>query len=400
MHLAKRIAFRFAAIYFVLYFLPFPIDALFESPGAPAWYAKFWDPPVNALGRLLGIHARLHTVDGPDGLGHYVQLVCFALVAAVATGVWSARDRRTPRHRAHDLLSVWLRYVLAAWMFAFGFAKVIPSQMLLPDPAVLVMPYGESTPMKLLWTFMGTAPAYEQFTGVAEVVGGLLVLTRRTTALGALVCAGVLANVAMMNVCYDVYVKVQATHLLMLSLFLLLPSTRRLVDALVLGRAVPKLVTEALFPERWRRPLLALKVVFVAGILYAQAVPSVRHYYEAGDGAPLPDPYGVFEVEEMRRDDEIVAPLLTDATYWHRLYFGRRGAGVVYADGSRETLALHGETPGAWTWTRTTFTVTHVEEGRLLVAGILDGKTITVRAQATDPKNVRLVQRPFHWYFE
>jgi hypothetical protein len=399
MRVAKRVALRFAALYFVLYFLPFPIDALFESPGAPAWYARLWDPPVNALGRLLGIHAQLRTVDGPDGLGHYVQLACFALVSAAVTGVWSALDRGEPSDRAHELLYVWLRYVLAAWMFAFGFAKVIPSQMPLPDPAVLVMPYGESTPMRLLWTFMGTAPVYERLAGVAEVVGGMLVLTRRTAALGALVCAGVLANVVTMNVCYDVPVKIDATHLLMLSLFLLLPNARRLLDALVLGRSVAALETTPTFAPRWRRPLVALSVVLIAGVLYTQAAASARHY-EAEDGAPPPDPYGVYDVEEMRRDDAIVAPLLTDPTCWHRLYFGRRGAGVVYADGSRETLALPGPTRGTWAWTRSTFTVGRAEEGRLLVEGTVDGRHIAVRARPTDPRNLRLVQRSFHWYFE
>jgi mono/diheme cytochrome c family protein len=399
MRVTKRVALRFAATYFALYFLPFPVDALFESPGAPAWYARIWDPPVNALGRLLGIHAQLRTVDGPDGLGHYVQMACFAIVAAVAAGAWSVLDRRRPREDVHDLLGVWLRYVLAAWMFAFGLAKVIPSQMPLPDPAVLVMPYGESTAMKLLWTFMGTAPAYEQLTGAAELAGGLLVLSRRTAALGALVCAGVLANVVAMNVCYDVPVKIDASHLLMLSLFLLLPSARRLVDALVLGRAVPALVARTPLPSRWRRPLQALNVAFVAGVLYTQGAASAHHYYEAGDGAPLPDPYGIYDVEEMRRDDAVVAPLLTDATCWHRLYFGRRGAGVVYADGSRETLASPGTSRGTWSWARNAMTVSHAEDGHLLVEGVVDGKRIAVRARPTDPRNLRLVDGRFHWYF-
>jgi hypothetical protein len=284
-------------------------------------------------------------------------------------------------------------------MFAFGFAKVIPSQMPLPDPAILVMPYGESTPMTLLWTSIGAAPVYEQFAGVAEVVGGLLLLAPRTTALGALVCAGVLANVVMMNVGYDVYVKIESTHLLVLSLFLVLPSSRRLVNALVLGRAVPALDVQPPWPARWPRALVALQVAFVAGVLYRQAAPSVQHY-EAVDGAPLPDPFGVYDVEEMRRDGEIVAPLLSDATYWHRLYFGRQGAGVVYADGARETLAQPGSSPGTWTWTRNAFTVAHVEDGRLLVEGTVNGKVVAVRARPTDARNLRLLQRRFHWYFE
>ncbi|HEY3819029.1 MAG TPA: hypothetical protein VGL81_17790 [Polyangiaceae bacterium] len=403
MRMIQRVAFRLCALYFVLYFLPFPVDAVFEPPGAPAWYARFWDPPVNALGRVFGIHAPLHTVDGPDGLGHCVQLGSFFLVAALATGVWTALDRRWPHdERAHDFLILWLRYALAAWMLAFGFAKVIPSQMALPDPSLMVTPYGESTPMRLLWAFMGTSPAYERFAGAAELAGGLLLLRRRTTALGALVCAAVLANVAMMNVCYDVPVKLDAIHLFLLSTFLLLPSSRRLVDTLVLGRAVPALAAPALFPVRWRRPISALAILFVAGVIYKQGSASGRHYFDdaRGDGSPLPDPYGVYEVEEMRRDGVVVAPLLTDATYWHRLYFGRLGAGVVYADGSRETLALPGSTRGTWTSTRYAVKVTHAEDGRLLVEGTVNGQKVVAIARPTDPKNRRLLQSSIHWYFD
>ncbi|HEX3344612.1 MAG TPA: hypothetical protein VHS09_08560 [Polyangiaceae bacterium] len=331
-----------------------------------------------------------------------MQVICFLLVAALTTATWSVLDwRRADTQRAHDLLVAWLRYVLAAWMFAFGFAKLIPSQMSLPDPGLLVMPYGESTRMKLLWTFMGTSPVYEQFAGGAELLGGLLLLARRTTALGALVCAGVLANVAMMNFCFDVPVKLDAVHLLLLSMFLALPSARRLVDTLVLGRAVPALDQPPLVATRWHRHFLALTVVFVAGILYTQAARSERNYYDArADGASLPEPYGVFDVEEMRRDGETVAPLLTDGTYWHRVYFGRLGAGVVYADGTRERLALPGSTRGAWTGTRGAFEVRHGEEGRLLVEGTLGEKAISVRARPTDPKNLLLLQRRSHWYLE
>ena len=47
-----------------------------------------------------------------------------------------------------------------------------------------------------------------------EVLGALLLLFRRTTALGAAVLAVVLVNVVMMNFCYDVPVKINGVHYL------------------------------------------------------------------------------------------------------------------------------------------------------------------------------------------
>jgi hypothetical protein len=61
--------------------------------------------------------------------------------------------------------------------------------------------------MGLLWTFMGASAAYTIFTGLGELVGGLLLTTRRTALAGALVSAAVMTHVAVLNFCYDVPVK-------------------------------------------------------------------------------------------------------------------------------------------------------------------------------------------------
>lgn len=57
--------------------------------------------------------------------------------------------------------------------------------------------------MGLLWNFIGASAAYTIFTGVAEVLGGLLLVARRTALLGALVCIGVMSNVVLLNFSYD-----------------------------------------------------------------------------------------------------------------------------------------------------------------------------------------------------
>ena len=55
-------------------------------------------------------------------------------------------------------------------MFGYGFAKLCLSQFAPPSPARLDQPIGESTPMGILWTFMGASPAYCIFTGAVEVL--------------------------------------------------------------------------------------------------------------------------------------------------------------------------------------------------------------------------------------
>jgi hypothetical protein len=92
----QRIAFRFWCVFFVLYALPFPLDFMSGGDG-PAWYQWLWDGIVPWVGAHI-----LHVSDpippggsvGWDGAFGYVQLMCFAILAAGATVVWSAVDRR------------------------------------------------------------------------------------------------------------------------------------------------------------------------------------------------------------------------------------------------------------------------------------------------------------------
>ena len=56
--------------------------------------------------------------------------------------------------------------------------------------------------------------SYEIFAGCAETLGGILLLTPRTTTLGALVCLADMIQVFMLNMTYDVPVKLFSFHLI------------------------------------------------------------------------------------------------------------------------------------------------------------------------------------------
>jgi hypothetical protein len=213
--------------------------------------------------------------------------------------LWLAERRRASLPfrpaTAHVFLRAWLRYALAARLLAYGFAKVFLPQMPLPEPIALLTPYGRSSPMMLLWTFMGTSPTYEMLAGFAEVGAALLLFT---------------------------------------------------------------------------------------------------------DGAPLPDPYGIYDVEEMRRGDEIVPPLLTDPTYWRYVYFGRRISGIQLADGTPRTFKVSpGPSPETWSITQdgAAFTLTRSDDGHIRIDGVVDGRQVIVRARPTGEGNLRLVRSEFHW---
>src|SRR5262245_60766574 len=90
----RRIAFRFAFGYLVLYNLPFPLsifDAISEQ------FQKLWDLLVPWVGNhVLGItHPIPVAFNGSgDRTYDYVALFCMLVIATLATVVWTLADRR------------------------------------------------------------------------------------------------------------------------------------------------------------------------------------------------------------------------------------------------------------------------------------------------------------------
>jgi hypothetical protein len=139
-----------------------------------------------------------------DQLYHYVQLLLVAILATFGTLVWSWRTKRRSHPRLAAGVTVVARYFLAIVMVGYGVAKLLPGQFPPPWIGRYDGAIGDMSPMGLLWTFMGQSQPYTKLAGGAEVLGAVLLLSRRLYVLGALVIAIVMTNVVALNFCYDV----------------------------------------------------------------------------------------------------------------------------------------------------------------------------------------------------
>ena len=109
-------------------------------------------------------------------------------------------------------------------------AKILPMQMPFPSLSRLLEPYGYFSPMGVLWASIGASRSYEVFTGAAEMSAAILLFVRPTATLGALVALACTIMIFTLNMTYDVPVKLFSFHLLVMSLFLLAPEAKRLVN--------------------------------------------------------------------------------------------------------------------------------------------------------------------------
>jgi len=277
-----------------------------------------------------------------------------------------------------------LRAALALPMIASGIVRLIPVEMPPLRPLGQLQRLGELTQGELLRMVVGASPVFQSFTGLAALLGGLLLLFPRTTLLGALICAANLSMAITLAVCFDLP-KLYVSCLFVLSLLLLAPDLRRLVDLFFLDRAVepPRTPPAA---DGWASRLLPLLGLVVIALGAAVAVPRLVQLHP-----PKPPFYGAWTVEELIVDGEESA----DPRRWRRAVFQDPGAlDIELAIGSRKRHALDLDMSGK-TLTldrRTRFTFQEPEDGVLILEGRLDGRHTRAKLRRM------LISSPwFHW---
>ncbi|HYL62901.1 MAG TPA: DoxX family protein, partial [Candidatus Methylomirabilis sp.] len=330
--LSLRIAFRFFIVYLGLYVLltqMFTSLVLATTNDSGAFEVDMTAP---AKAVVIWLAAHVFRIGHPivtfeTGSGDRIYdwiVLAFILVAAIlGTAIWCILDRkRTNYVKFHAWFRVFARFSLAATMLVYGASKVLPLQMPFPDLYRMIEPFGNFSPMGVLWTFIGASPAYEICVGFAETLGGLLLFSSRTTAIGALVCLVDGIQVFLLNMSYDTPVKLLAFHLMVFSLFLLAPDARRLANFFLLNRAAPPPDEAPLFRSaRSNRIALAVRILVALYLVVGNVYGAVSEYSLYGPGAPRSPLYGIWNVQDFTLDGQSLPPLLTDARRWHRLIF-------------------------------------------------------------------------------
>jgi hypothetical protein len=416
-NLALRIAFRFWMVYLGLYCLATEIiPGLFTAAGgsgasipdpATLWPLRpviFWTAT-----HIFHVNAPLSVYWGgnsgsADCMFGWVTAFCLLMIATAATVVWSLLDRSRENYaELHKWFRLFVRFALAGRMIAYGFAKVIPLQMPYPSLTRLLQPFGTLSPYGVLLNSIGSAPAYEIFTGCAMVAGGLLLIVPRTATFGALISLADMIQVFMLAMTYDVPAKLLAFHLILLSCFLLAPDVPRLVRlALSTGAQLFRGV-------RANRIALAAQIIFGLWLVGLYCHQCWGIWNTRGGGRPLPALYGIWEVRQMSIDEQPRPPLLTDSTRWRRAIFDYTDRMVVQSTAESfvpygasvnlpdRTLALTKNDDKNWT---ASFTFQRPAGDQLILDGRMDNHQVHMELQLTDRNSFLLVSRGFHWIQE
>jgi hypothetical protein len=407
-----KIAFRFFFIYFVLYALPFPLGWVAFTDFVWEFYNNLWLAPVAWTGKNI-LHLNYEITVLPNGSGdttyNYVQVFLFALIAFTGTVIWSILDRNRPHYeRLLYWFIIFLRYYLGIVLLGYGFVKVIKTQFPFPSIRTLLKPYGESTPMNLLWTFMGYSKGYNIFTGLGEITAGLLLFFKRTKVIGALMAIAVMSNVVVLNFAYDVPVKLFSSHLLFIAILLLIPDIRRLFEFFILNKAVSPAPLQPVYRNNTTRTTyIIVKPLFIGSILIANFIQSIDMQKQWGDPAERPVMYGVYDVEIFVLKGDTLPPLANDTRRWKRMIVEKKGkSSIQYMDGGTIVWNFAADTLNHTMNIYSTDSTTvyqfayRLENNNMVLNSVREDENTHVRFVARTPENFLLLNHGFRWINE
>ena len=431
-NVAARLAFRFGVVYLTLFALATQISgSVFPNPWLTyRGLGRLW--PMRDITHwtartVFGIDTPLDDVSGGETVFFWIQwswviAASIALTAAwtlIATGA-EGRSTKAPRRRSDQtwpIVRLVIRLVLAASLLEYGMTKVIPTQFPAPPLTVLVTPVGEMTLSALLWTTIGSAPAYQIITGCVEVLSGVLLLLPRTVTLGAVLGLVSLLQVLLLNLTFDIGVKLVTTHLIAMAFILLAPEMRSLAAVLIRPKPESPIRlkpdstdtppnVESGFSRIDRR--LALLPIALGGYLLGMQTWLNWNFWQVGGGGrPKSVLYGIWNVERLSVNEETGPAQLNDYDRrWRRVIFDAPDELVVQRtddsfarygasfDHERGTIAL--TKGGGRTWTsRLTFDRTG--DDRLTLNGEMDGHRIDAQLRLMDPSAFPLLNSSFRW---
>jgi uncharacterized membrane protein YphA (DoxX/SURF4 family) len=428
---ATRLAFRFVFCYLMLYCLYIFSDEqiLFQYllSGRPtdSFTAPLWHHLVPWAGKHV-LHLSTYITIFSNGSGDttydYVLILCELFLAAVATVIWSALDRKRPSYR---VLYEWLRFVvrlaLATEMLIYGMDKIIPVQFGALDLGALSTRVGDLSPASLLWTFMAASKPYTIFAGFGEVLAGVLLLVPQLATLGALVAIGVMANVFALNMSYDVPVKLASFHYLLMAAFLVLPDAQRLLNVLVLNRTAAPRASVPLSSRRWiNQGALILSALLGVALLASLTHFSLQRYAVENPTAAARSPlYGVWTVDEFVSSATPVRPFFTDKLAagmnivpgedrWTELIIDTpRGSAIGLSNGALDYVTMSLDTANATlsvgdpsdpNW-KCNFVYQRAGKEHLNLEGAINGNSVSLKLHRSNLSS-RLTSRGFHWINE
>jgi hypothetical protein len=353
---------------------------------------------------LFGIHLK-STLVHSDAVSMYV-LVLVLLVLSIGAGLLlhfriSHKQFYTRLLHVIYLLAV---YYLSLMLLKYGLDKLFKHQFYLPEPNILYTPLGRLDKDILYWSSIGTSRFYNICIGSVEILSALLLIFRRTRMAGALLSIAVMAQVLMINLGFDISVKLYSSFLLFLSLFILSAYGRRLVS-FFLGRneVVPAITFPVLIHHPFWRAFI--KCMLTGFMLLESFLPYIRSKNFNDDAAARPYMHGAYAVQQFISGADTLSGVQSPV----KRFFIHRNGYLVFQDqqDAMQDYKLDYDT-GQYNYVitdyrqhRTNLDITFNAADSLLTIHYLNkNNPITITGKGLNWRQLPALKKNFHWTVE
>ncbi|WP_139242048.1 hypothetical protein [Aquimarina spongiae] len=344
-----------------------------------------------------------------DTTSNYIVHFIIAVMSLIIMVIWSIIDfKRQNYDKVLLYFRAFIRYYVASILFVYGFGKVIPLQFSELNNFDLIKTFGDQSPMGLMWNFMEYSDTYTRFSGFAEVIAGALLLFRKTVVFGAIVVIGVMFNVFMMNMSYDIPGKLYSGLITMMGLFLLSPDIKRILNFFILNKTVyPKTILPYFSNSKYQKTVLIFKVLFIGFLIYNNLGGAIKNQEKWGKKAPKPALYGIYEVEEFIQNNDTLPPLATDSIRWKRIIVDKWYSGIQTMDEKiirfKEETDTISKTLKLTSNTDSTDVMSFYfkqKDSLFYFETIYKGDTLKIKTEKKPREDFLLINRGFHWISE
>jgi hypothetical protein len=402
----QRWLLRWALLFVVLFPLSFPFERGGIIPD-PGWYTQHF---FEQLARFTGDHV-LHLPQPytaqliSDSTGFYLNALNLLLLSMLGALAWAYFSRH--RHYNH----IWLftlmtlvRYYLALQMLWYGFDKVFKVQFYLPEPNTLFTPLGHTQRDILYWSTMGSSYTYTVFAGITELLAAVMLLFHRTYLLGLLFTAGIMVNVLLINIGFDISVKLYSCFLLLLCTIGITIHTPGLYRFFWLHLPARQYLWRPNINTTKKRITYRLVKSVVVMLIFADALaPFVQAGNFNDDRYPRPFLHGAYEVKSFEVNGKKQVADLQNQQRWKRFFVHRRSYFIVQRmNDEMADFALAYDLPHHqlhikdYDSTIYTFQYT-LNKDILVLKGLVHQDTLTVEGKKIDLEQLPLLRKEFGW---
>ncbi|WP_037321781.1 hypothetical protein [Salegentibacter sp. Hel_I_6] len=396
----SKLIFKILFAYFTLYALFILLDPFFE-------------PLFRWVGILVFKIDYEYTVGGTasgDTTYKYLSSFVNAILTLLIVPIWHFLDNS---RKNYNTLFYWflvlLRIILIATMFLYAFVKIFKVQFHSASLTHLLEPLGNLYPNRLAWSFFGFSESYNVFLGSLELLGGLLLIPRRTQTLGSLIILGVMTQVLVMNFTFDIAVKLFSIHLVLMALIVFV-TDNRFINVFIRNKGVESYkYFNPISNKKYHKVIFWVKSI---GLIIIIGLLSYNFYTVEklkGDKRVKPILYGIWEVSNFIKNGDTLPPLTTDDYRWRYLIVDFKDKATIKTmdevkhkytfitdSTSKKIIVNKNDTES----NEYNFEYVNSNSDELILNGIMDLDTLEISLIKVNHREFNLYSREFNWIIE